>query len=310
MNVRPLSKELQAKAIAELNEDPKRIKEDIAHIKTWLTKQPHLIARTDDQWILSFLRGCKFSLERTKEKMDMYYTVRTIAPEFFTVRDPFHPDVQEILKQGFILPLRKTAEPDSPRIILSKIGMRDPSRFNIHTLMSVNSMLTDILINEDDQNIVAGFVSVQDLRGATMAQMAQMSPSIAKKATMIFQEAIPVRPKQIHYFNMPSFFDSLFQLVKSFIKEKVQKRMVFHTSDDLESIYKYVPREILPVEYGGTEGTLQELTDYWKEKVESYREWFLDDMKYKSVESKRPGKPKTGDEIFGLEGSFRKLNVD
>lgn len=42
MSVRKLSKELQELAIKELNEDPERIPEDIAYIKEWLSKQPHL----------------------------------------------------------------------------------------------------------------------------------------------------------------------------------------------------------------------------------------------------------------------------
>lgn len=45
MSLRPLSKELQAKAIAELNEKPERIAEDIEYIKEWLRKQHHLNAR-------------------------------------------------------------------------------------------------------------------------------------------------------------------------------------------------------------------------------------------------------------------------
>lgn len=48
----------------------------------------------------------------------------------------------------------------------------------------------------------------------------------------------------------------------------------------------------------------------WKKKVESYKDWFLEDARYYSDESKRPGKPKTTSEVFGIEGSFRKLNVD
>lgn len=54
----------------------------------------------DDQWILTFLRGCKFSLERAKAKLDSYYTMRTLLPEFFTNRDPMLPEIQEILKLG------------------------------------------------------------------------------------------------------------------------------------------------------------------------------------------------------------------
>lgn len=49
MSIRPLSKELQAKAIAELNEVPDRIAEDINHIKEWLKKQPHLNPRMGEK---------------------------------------------------------------------------------------------------------------------------------------------------------------------------------------------------------------------------------------------------------------------
>lgn len=35
---------------------------------------------------MTFLRGCKFSLERTKEKFDLYYSVRSAAPELFKVK--------------------------------------------------------------------------------------------------------------------------------------------------------------------------------------------------------------------------------
>lgn len=51
-------------------------------------------------------------------------------------------------------------------------------------------------------------------------------------------------------------------------------------------------------------------TDYWKPKIESHRDWFIENGAHKTNESKRPGKPKTVESMFGIEGSFRKLNVD
>lgn len=46
MNVRKLSPDLQKKAIEELNENPSRIPEDVSYLRTWLSKQPHIKART------------------------------------------------------------------------------------------------------------------------------------------------------------------------------------------------------------------------------------------------------------------------
>lgn len=100
VNIREISPELQKIAEAELNEVPSRIADDILALRTWMSKQAHLIARTDDQFLVTFLRGSKYSLERAKEKIDLYYTVRSLMPEMFESRDPTDPITLEIIKLG------------------------------------------------------------------------------------------------------------------------------------------------------------------------------------------------------------------
>lgn len=46
MGLRELSPELAKIAREELNEDPKRIEQDLQALKDWLAKQRHLNART------------------------------------------------------------------------------------------------------------------------------------------------------------------------------------------------------------------------------------------------------------------------
>jgi hypothetical protein len=98
--IRPLSASLAKKAAVELNETPDRIDSDLQAIREWLKKMPHIKARTDDQFLVAFLRGCKFSLEKVKEKLDMYYTVRTAIPELIANRDPLDPKTMAIIKLG------------------------------------------------------------------------------------------------------------------------------------------------------------------------------------------------------------------
>lgn len=98
--IRPLPPSLQKVAIEELNEDPARVEADILSLKTWIEQQPHLRARTDDQFLLSFLRGCKYSLEKAKSKIDKYYMLRSKFPELFTLRDLDDPKIREIIKLG------------------------------------------------------------------------------------------------------------------------------------------------------------------------------------------------------------------
>lgn len=100
VNIREISPELQKKAETELNEVSSRIEEDILALRTWIGKQAHLRARTDDQFLITFLRGSKYSLERAKEKLDLHFTVRELMPEMFMNRDPTDPTTLEIVRLG------------------------------------------------------------------------------------------------------------------------------------------------------------------------------------------------------------------
>jgi len=100
LKIRPLPPDLLEHAIKKLNEDPKRRAADVQAIREWFKKQPHIIADPSDQLIISFLRACKFSLERTKEKLDLYYTVKSALPELFGGCDFRDKKLREIADMG------------------------------------------------------------------------------------------------------------------------------------------------------------------------------------------------------------------
>nr|XP_034828393.1 alpha-tocopherol transfer protein-like [Maniola hyperantus] len=308
MPVRPLCPELAEKARAELNEDTNRIDKDLQHIKDWLAKQPHIRARTDDQWLLAFLRGCKFSLERTKEKLDLYYSLHTVAPELFrtTPKDALFTD---IINLGTYLMLPKPATPTSPMVTIIRPGTYDPEKYNIYDIFSVSIVIQNMLLVDNDTMVVAGVRTILDLEGVTMAHFFQMTPGVIKRMTVLAQDALPVRLKGTHYINTPPGFETVFNAIKNFLNEKNRSRLYVHNKN-YEELYKYIPQETLPAEYGGNAGTIKEISEYWKKKMQDYSSWLEEGSKYGTDESKRPGKPNTAETLFGLEGSFRQLDFD
>lgn len=223
--IRPLSASLQAVAKEQLHEDPERISENVEAFREWIEKSPHIKARTDDQFLVTFLRGCKYSLERAKQKFDMFYTLRTHVPEMMEGRDPHGEKIAAIIKLGVGLPLPITESPGSPRLMLIRPGAYDAHKFTIQDVMKVSTIVNDILMVEDDNFIIAGQIGVIDLANVTLAHFMQMQPSFVKKMTMFMQDGSPIRQKGIHYINAPKSFEQLFNLFKSFMNEKMQSRV-------------------------------------------------------------------------------------
>ncbi|XP_042230146.1 alpha-tocopherol transfer protein-like isoform X6 [Homarus americanus] len=303
-----LSEELQKRAKEEINEDPERRAEDIQHIRDWLKHQPHIKARTDDWTILRFLRGCKFSLQRTKEKLDMFYTCKSLCPEWYKNRDPQDKKMRAILELGVLLPL-PGYDHLGRKVVFGRWGIYDPNDVSMDALIKALSVIFDLLMDEDEQACITGVVLTGDCTGLTLQHALAFTPGHARKCLYFWQEGYPMRPKGLNYINTPAAFDTVFNIFKTFMKEKMKRRTHFHGSD-LDSLHKEVPKEVLPVEYGGTNGTIEDIKKYWLQRVDARRDWLIEDEQYGVDESKRPGKAKTSADLFGIEGSFRKLNVD
>lgn len=63
--------------------------------------------------------------------------------------------------------------------------------------------------------------------------------------------------KEVHVINVSPLIDTIINWVKPFLKEKIRNRI--HVHAELESLYKFVPKDILPTEYGGNAGSIQDL---------------------------------------------------
>ncbi|CAG9099755.1 unnamed protein product [Plutella xylostella] len=308
MPTRPLSPELQEKAIKELNEDPKRLESDIRHMKEWISKQSHLKARTEDQWIVSFLRGCKFSLEKAKQKIDLYYTLYNSSPEFNSVRHN-SPKFNEILDTGCLLILPKPSAPDAPKVVIIRPGAFDANKVHISECMAVLNVLQEIHLLDDDNASVAGVVVVLDLDAVTINHFFQMTPMQMKRMVVASQDASPLRLRGQHYLNTPPGFETIFNAINSLLSDKNRSRSFVHNKN-YEEFYKHIPKNILPEEYGGTAGTVADNIDYWKSKVKEYKTVLEESLQCGADEARRPEKSKPAADDFGVEGSFRKLNVD
>ncbi|KAF5287383.1 hypothetical protein FQA39_LY15921 [Lamprigera yunnana] len=301
---RNLPADLKTRAIEKSNEVPSRIKEDVEKIRQWLSKQQHLKVQIDDDRIIAFLRGCKYSMQKVKEKIDYYFAIRTLVPEFFHCRDPLAPEIQAIINAGCILPLPKPDSKYGARIIMGNISGTDPETIPFINLCLVFYMILDILLKEDDYATINGIILWGDATNASAKYAVQAHPTILKKFFECAEKAYPVRVKGFYVINCPVFLEIVCNIIKSFAKNKIAQRMFVFS--DIKDLYEELPQSLLPKEYGGENGSVETIKMEWKKKLESNRDWFLENRHYKSDESLRCGEPRTRNNVFGVEGSFRK----
>ncbi|KAF5293987.1 hypothetical protein FQR65_LT10958 [Abscondita terminalis] len=303
-----LSTELQNIAEVELSEIPNRVKDDIAYIRKWLTEQHHLIARTDDHTLLIFLRNCKFSLEKTKAKIDLYYTIKSMFPKIFKNRDPFQPKIQYVLQNNIVSFLPKVS--NGPFLLLVRGANANPDVVSMEDALKFAILLTEISLQHHVESSIVGHAILLDFKDASLKYFLQFTPAFLKKLATCFANVFLLRMKALYIINLPLTLVTGSNIFKSFLSPKLQNRVFFYLNNDLDGIQQHFPASVLPTEYGGDAGSFTDFCAQLKATVESYQEWILDDEQYLCIEEKRPSSNSYDVNFFSVEGSFRKLEID
>ncbi|GLG95805.1 Retinol-binding protein pinta, partial [Gryllus bimaculatus] len=202
-----------------------------------------------------FLHSCYFSVEAAKATLDTYFTVRTHLPEFFAQRDPTLPEVQTAAEVTGIVTLEKPTQ-EGYKVIMIRPVDTEPSKFSHVDLKKVFGMVIDLWLYSE--GTAEGHVIIFDMQGVTFGHFTKLSLIVFKKFFFYLQEGLPVRLKGLHFFNVVPFMDKMMAMMKPFMKKELFEVMHVHT-EGVEDLFKFVPQEILPMDYGGAAPPLLKL---------------------------------------------------
>ncbi|XP_073996343.1 uncharacterized protein isoform X2 [Rhodnius prolixus] len=200
--------------LAEISYSRKQLDSDLEQIKEWLKLQHHLPAcrlKESDNFLKNYLTGCKGSLEKTKRKLDAYYTFRSHS-ELFTNRDPLDPQYVQMRQLMTFAPVPVISEGRKIMFLFGSITKVDPEGFHFLPFLRAYLNCSELWLRENE---------------------------------------MPFRIAKISWINCPPFIVAFInKWVKPFLSKKLRDRL-YITSNGIEEVIQDLENVPLPEQYGG-----------------------------------------------------------
>ncbi|KFM57149.1 Alpha-tocopherol transfer protein-like protein, partial [Stegodyphus mimosarum] len=268
-----LTENIIHKAEEELGETEQKRKGYLQEFKNLIKKEKNLNADISDDFLLAFLRVKKFRLDAAFKLLKNYYSNRLIYPSLYQNFTPSH--CHKILKANFMnyLPLRT---PEGVAVWAPRLGSWNTSVFSSEEVTRFGLIcLEKEMTNPITQ--VCGQITLADMKGFSWSHIFQVTIHDIKCFVNTVQDGMPIRHKAMHVINNPSIFGIIFGILKPLLSKKLKSRIHLH-GDNLNSLHQFIPPDILPEEFGGTQGTFGN-EDFYQRLLASEEE-FKERQKY------------------------------
>lgn len=234
----------------ELREDKATREQSLQQMREWLKKNCDVEnVRTDDSFLLRFLRNKKFSVPMAQQQLLKYLNMRKVMGHLSTNLDFLSPGVRDLINNGYII-LSPIRDKYGRRTVLY-FAREFWVRFSLLVVRITNCLIDGLngiqftqsdqvrahwvameTLMESQEEQILGVVHVGDFEGATTSHVSLWkSPVEFLKLLKWGEQSIPLRHKEIHLYNISTFLKYVVDAGKAIATNKMKDRVhvsLFH----------------------------------------------------------------------------------
>ncbi|XP_035740136.1 retinaldehyde-binding protein 1-like [Vespa mandarinia] len=270
----PIDSDTKALAVKELRETEENVKDGIETLRKYIEEDKKLYFRTDDEFLIIFLRPCKFYPQSAYE---LIKRIADFKQKQAALLDNLIPsDEKKSFLEYNVVNVLKNRDEKRRRVLILNINKYwDPSKVSADQLFRLLYIIHEAAMFEPETQ-VRGSIVIMDFDGLSMKQVMGLTPSFNIRLLTFIQDALPFRLKEIHIVKQPFLFNMVWQMFKPFVREKLKKRIFFHGTK-MSSLHNYIASSHLPKNYGGELPEIDYTSADWYPTILQYedriKEW-------------------------------------
>ncbi|GJQ79801.1 hypothetical protein Trydic_g23268 [Trypoxylus dichotomus] len=269
----------------------------------WIASQRYLPQNFNASCRKKFLLWAKLDFEKAKKKFKNFCYNPWTYKEFYSDRIlTFEHDIKASLEMIYEIPMPKLT-PNGYRVTVAKF--RNADNLNILTLARFLTIYLDYRLHKD--TIVAGEIVIIDLECMKPHHYAKLFNPTYLKIVKFFVLSCPFMLKNIFAVNCHPLLEKGITLVRSVLPQKLAERIM--TLANPKDLYQHIPPECLPSEYDGHDKSIEHFQDLLR-KFWMSQKGFFEELDRCKPTGPIPEEFKYHEDEFGVDGSFRKLNLD
>lgn len=227
--------------------------------------------RTDDIFLLSFLRAKKYDREKALKLLKNYYQTRKKYTDVFQNLRP--STMERFLQMDMMTTTR--VEPDVV------FGYGRVSHWNADEVSAIDVarcilLLLDLELNDHPLQ-VNGFTAFIDVKTLSWKHFIQFTPRMIYLVISCFHQSIPLCYKAIHIVNSNKLLSGILAMLFPFLPYKFKQRIHIHGSN-METLHKEFDPKYLPAEFGGQLPSF-DCTEF-KQRLRENEQLFIENEKY------------------------------
>ncbi|XP_037960415.1 alpha-tocopherol transfer protein [Teleopsis dalmanni] len=202
--------------------------------------------RTDDDFLIKFLRARSWKIDLSYKLMSNYYKFREHNKSYY---EKVRPLDLKFVGDDNIVTVTPYRDQHGHRIIIYRFGEWKPSRISVDDIFRASIVLIELGSLEPISQVVGG-VGIFDLQNLSLNHVLHLSPSVAQKMIALLVTSMPIRTHAIHIVNQNWAFNAAFNAFKPFLNATMREKLYIH-GNKMDSLHKHISPDHLPKRYGG-----------------------------------------------------------